>query len=79
MFQFGGDNIFSGVRWGAKTSRGAALSLSSRPPAVENLRHAFGGIGGGNHAKFTPLDFGFRICFNRVSNSSFKAKGSKPS
>ena len=78
MFRFSNDSMFFGVRLRAKTSRGAALSLSSRAPAVENLRLAFGGIGG-DYVKITPGPLGFSICFNRVSNSSFKAKGSKPS
>ncbi len=54
---------------------GELLSVSSRPPAVENLGLFWGG--GGDHFKITPLDLGFKICFNFVSNSSFNAKGSR--
>jgi len=77
MFQFVKVNIFFGFRLRAKTSRGAAFEPTLAPPCVENERLFFLGGAGGDHIKFTPLDFGFKICFNFVSSSSFKAKGSR--
>ena len=77
MFRFGNQGMFFGVGLRAKTSRGAALSLSSRPPAVENLRLTFQGVAGGDHINLSAGPLGFRIRLSLISNSSFKAKGSK--
>jgi len=79
MFRFGSVDIFLEVRQRAKTSRGATLRAFARAPLRSKTRGLsfFEGAREGNHFEITPLDFGFKICFNFVSTSSFKAKGSK--